>query len=187
MSVKKWDLSNRKVLSNTSVFDLVALEAHSPRNNKKCTFYRIECQDWVSVLPITGDGNVLLVRQFRAGIEEVNLELPGGIIEVGESPQQAALRELEEETGYTTTPNKLQSLGFVWPNPAIQNNRCYLFVAEQIEALGDVHFDEAEDIENVIIPYDEFLNKIAKHEMNHAIVLDTTLRYELLRRNLLRP
>lgn len=187
MSLQKWTFKNKKILSKTSIFDLVSTESKPPHSKDNQIFYRLECPDWVNILPITPDGQVLLIRQFRVGIEDLCLEIPGGILEKNETPEQAALRELEEETGYTTTPNHLTSLGYVWPNPAIQNNRCYLFFAEQVQPTGKLHWDAAEDIEIIVIPYEEFLIKISNNEMKHAIILTTAIKYDLFRRDLLRP
>ena len=83
----------------------------------------LDCPDWVNIIPLTDDGQVVLIRQFRHGTQSVTLEVPGGVVEADESPEAAAVRELAEETGYV--PERVKSLGFVSPNPAIQGNRSY--------------------------------------------------------------
>ena len=83
--------------------------------------------DWVTVVPITAAGRVVMIRQYRHGTGEIGLEIPGGVIDPGEEPLAAARRELREETGYGAS--ELASIGQVAPNPALQDNRCYSFVA----------------------------------------------------------
>ena len=83
--------------------------------------------DWVNVVPITAAGRVVMIRQYRHGTGEIGLEIPGGVIDPGEEPLAAARRELREETGYGAS--ELAAIGQVAPNPALQDNRCYSFVA----------------------------------------------------------
>lgn len=91
------------------------------------SFFVIENPDWVNVIALTKERQVLLIEQYRHGTEEVTIEIPGGMVDKGEDPGTAALRELVEETGYT--PNTLIALGRSRPNPAIQNNWLYHFLA----------------------------------------------------------
>src|SRR5690349_16614812 len=93
------------------------------RTGKRYPRVAISCPDWVNVIPVTRSGEVVLVRQFRFGIWQDTLEIPGGMVDDGEAPADAALRELEEETGYR--PRELVPLGSIHPNPALQSNRCH--------------------------------------------------------------
>ena len=79
--------------------------------------------DWINVIPLTDDGQVVMVRQYRFGIEGFTLEIPGGMCDPGEPPLEAARREMREETGYA--PSEMIELGWVHPNPPLQNNRCF--------------------------------------------------------------
>ena len=88
-------------------------------------FFILEFPDWVNVVALTEDNRVILVRQYRHGLEEVNLEIPGGVVDPGEEAAAAAVRELREETGYA--PARVEALASVSVNPAIQNNWCHLF------------------------------------------------------------
>lgn len=179
MSLKKWDIRNRKTEHRNPIFKLISMETTSPKNGIDYTFYRIECGDWVNILPLTKSKEVVLVKQYRAGIEDFSLEIPGGLIDAGENPAQAALRELREETGFSTSSDKLISLGYVYPNPAIQTNKCYLFAAENVSQQFSQELDQMEDIEIVLMPFSEFMKEIAFNNIGHALVLDAVLKYLL--------
>ncbi len=181
MNLKKWPMENKKILMKTPVLNLVSFETKLPHSNKDYTFYRLECRNWVNVLPITSNGDVILVAQFRAGVEEITVEIPGGLLESNENPQEAAVRELEEETGYTTAVENITPLGYVWPNPAIQNNCCYLFLAEKVAQTSQTHWDPTEELEIIRMPYQDFLNKIRNNEIKNGLVLNAIMKYELLR------
>jgi 8-oxo-dGTP pyrophosphatase MutT (NUDIX family) len=177
--LERWKIHGRKTEHTNPIFQLISLKTTSPRNHLDYTFYRIECGDWVNILPVTSDHQVVLVKQYRAGIENFSIEIPGGLIDEGEDPSHAALRELREETGYSTVPEKLIDLGFVHPNPAIMNNKCFLFAAEDVKMSGTQQLDMMEDIEILLMPLREFIEQIRNNEITHALVLDTVLRYSL--------
>jgi 8-oxo-dGTP pyrophosphatase MutT (NUDIX family) len=129
----------------------------------------ITCPDWVHVIPVTRQGEVVLVRQFRFGVWQDSLELPGGIIDPGEDPAHAALRELEEETGYRPA-QPLIPLGSIHPNPALQTNRCHFFLAKDCEPLHGGRPDESEDLEVVLTPKDAISGLIQGGQISHALV-----------------
>ncbi len=109
----------------------------------------------VAVLPLLEDGTVILVRQYRHAIGDWLLEIPAGRLEPGESPAEAALRELEEETGYRT--EKLVSLGDLLPAPGFCSESLALFVASDLSAIpgGGLAMDEDEEIELVRVPLED--------------------------------
>lgn len=129
----------------------------------------LEADDWVNVVPITAEGQVVFVRQFRHGVRAAALEVPGGIVDPGETPDQAAARELREETGYVA--DSVRPLGFVWPNPAIQNNRCYSFVADSVRLAGVPHFEAFERMEVELHPLAEVPRLIREGQILHALVI----------------
>lgn len=129
----------------------------------------LSCPDWVNVIPLTRSGEVVLVRQFRFGIWQDTLEIPGGMVDEGEAPDHAALRELEEETGYRPTL-PLVPLGSIHPNPALQANRCHSFLALDCERLHGGHPDESEDLEVVLTPRADIPGLILGGQISHALV-----------------
>ncbi|MBI5490357.1 MAG: NUDIX hydrolase [Deltaproteobacteria bacterium] len=130
--------------------------------------------DWTNVIPVTQDGRVILIRQFRAGARQVTLEIPGGLVEPGETPLEAAKRELREETGYSAadwTP-----LGSVQPNPAIQGNRCHTFLARGAVPTGGLALEPMEDIEVEPVPLAAVPGLIARSEIEHTLVISAFVR-----------
>jgi 8-oxo-dGTP pyrophosphatase MutT (NUDIX family) len=137
----------------------------------------IQCTDWVNIIPVTLDDQIVLVRQFRVGVWSNSLEIPGGMVDPGESPQRAAVRELEEETGYV--PGHVIPLGSVHPNPALQANRCHSFLALGCNRTSDVSLDAGEDIEVVLRPRREIPEMLWNGEISHSLVLAAFLRERL--------
>jgi 8-oxo-dGTP pyrophosphatase MutT (NUDIX family) len=132
-------------------------------------FVVLDCPAWVNVVPLTADGKVLLIRQYRHGIREATLEVPGGMVERGEPPEAAAARELAEETGYAA--GKIRPLARVLPNPAVQNNYLYLFAAEGCRKAGPPKPDRFEHIEVLETPLADIPAMIRDGRIAHAMVI----------------
>ena len=169
-----------KILSSTRekgyrVFNLRTDRARSPRTGEAYDFFVIESSDWVNVIPLTPDNRVVLIEQYRHGTREITLEIPGGLINDHDTPAAAASRELREETGYRE--EDLISLGWVHPNPAIQGNRCYTFVAKNVVLEGSQMLDEKEDIEVVLYPLREIPGLIRGGAIKHSLVIAAFYRF----------
>jgi ADP-ribose pyrophosphatase len=177
--VKPWPIEEERELRSFRIGGLVHLRARSPRTGAVHDFYELRFPDWVNVLPLTSDGRVLLIRQFRIGARQVTLEIPGGLVEPGEAPLAAARRELREETGWDGAD--WEPLGSVLPNPAIQGNRCHTFLARGVEPVGAQALEPAEDIEVVPVPLAEIPAMVADGRIDHTLVISAFVRLWMAR------
>lgn len=175
MLLKPWTIISTRVDKSYRVFNLRHDRACSPRTNQTHDFYVLESPPWVNIIPLTPQNDVVLIRQYRLGIRDMALEIPGGLVENSDSPEEAARRELWEETGYRE--ETLIPLGFVHPNPAIQNNRCYTFLANNVQPTGHRNQDEREDIEVVIRPLSDIPRLIREGTITHALVIAAFYRF----------
>lgn len=166
--IKDWDLIDSKVDRDYRVFRINEETSLSPRTNRTGQFYVIDTNDWVNIIPITADGQVVMIKQYRHGSKNVTLEIPGGLVD-DESPEKAALRELLEETGYQG--GGVTYLGATNPNPAIFNNLCHTFLVKNVKKVSDINLDDNEDIEVVLKPLSEVSDLIADGTINHALVI----------------
>jgi len=132
-------------------------------------FVVIDTPSWVNVVPVTREGRVVLIRQFRHGIRDVTMETPGGIMDEGESPEAAAARELREETGYVAETIRL--LARVLPNPAVQNNYLYLFAAEGCRNTGKSQLDAFEAIDVLEHAIEDIPELIRNGQISHSTVI----------------
>lgn len=141
-SPEKWEVISSREIADCRVF---TVRGDLSRNGDlTAEFYVIENPDWVNVIPVTPDGDIVLIEQFRHGVGAPVLEIPGGMIDAGEEPEAAARRELLEETGYESADWRY--LGWSHPNPAIQCNRIHHFAAFGAVRTGESSFDEHESI-----------------------------------------
>lgn len=175
MAPKPWRVISSKQDKSYRVFSLRTDRAVSPRTGLEHNFFILESSSWVNIIPLTHQDQVVLVRQYRHGIRGVTLEIPGGLVEPSDTPESAAERELYEETGYRTP--EMIFLGSVQPNPAIQNNRCYTFLARNAFLAGNQQQDEREDIEVLLHPITQIPRLIEEGEITHALVLAAFYRF----------
>jgi len=138
-----------------------------PRDGSEHPRVVIDASEWANVVAYTTDGKVILVRQFRFGSGEAGLELPGGVVDEGETPAQAVARELEEETGHR--PATVEPTGWLWPNPAHFTNRVHTFIARDCERVHDGTPEGSEDLVVELVDAGAILSLIRSGEIRHAL------------------
>ena len=152
-----------------STFSVFRHEMIDGDGNPRRAAFTFSCRDWVSIVPVTADGRFVFVRQYRHGIDAPTLEVPGGIIDAGQTPEEAALRELREESGYGG--GTIVSLGKSRPNPALQDNWHHMYLLNGAVSVGATEFDHDEYCEVVVLSRDEVRAYIADGQIGHALVL----------------
>ena len=179
-TIEPWSVVTENKEYETPIFNLLkrSMRLEADDEQKIADFYVLKAPEWINVIPITEDDQVVLVEQYRYGIEKPTLEIPGGMVDPGEDPHNAAERELLEETGYTSS--SWQSLGKVSANPAIMTNFTHIFLAEDCRFQREVDNPDANERINVhLIPMDEFLQLVSNGTVHHSIVVAAVARYLL--------
>ena len=179
--IQPWKKVSSRPLGDFRIFTLRSDVCISPRTGKEHDFYVLDSVDWVNVIAVTPDDQLVMVEQFRHGSNTVELEIPGGMMDKGETdPVATGVRELREETGYEGKRPRL--LGKVWANPAIQSNTCHTVLVENCQVQHAVEFDHGEDIITRLVPVAEIPHLVAEEKIRHPLVVVALYRYELWRR-----
>jgi ADP-ribose pyrophosphatase len=166
---RTWRVKGSETVADCRVFHVRKDVCEDPRNGRAHDFFVIEAPDWINVIPLTPDGHVVLIEQYRHGTGELTLEIPGGMVDEGESPRETAEREMLEETGYTA--REFIALGSLHPNPAIQNNRIHTFLALDAEFKRAPVFESTEHTIVRLFPLTEVPRLIAEGRITHALVV----------------
>jgi len=168
-----------KPVNSQPAHDLILFQSYfrwyqNPRNHHILKAVVLEAPDWVNVVALTPEDKVIVVEQYRFGVEKTTLEIPAGIIEPNETPQAAARRELLEETGYAG--EEWKSLGYVEPNPAYLNNRCYHFLLQGAVRTREPNPDQGEHIRVLTLDQSSLRQMIDQGRMRHALALTAISR-----------
>jgi 8-oxo-dGTP pyrophosphatase MutT (NUDIX family) len=164
-----WEPVETREDRSYALFSVSVQKSRSPRTGKIHEFQILNSPDWVAVIPVTPDNEIVLVRQYRHGTHELSLEPPGGLIKDGQTPEESARDELEEETGYQAAI--FEMLGWMHPMPALFSNRFYVFLARDASATGRTNPDETEDIETVVVPVDRVRDYIQSGKITSSVMI----------------
>ena len=164
-----WELKESKPVADCRVFRVRCDYRANPRDGAAHDFYVLEMPDWINVIPLTANDEVVMIEQYRHGTNSVTLEIPGGMVDAGESPREAAIRELVEETGYRASEAHL--LGSCHPNPAIQDNFIHTFLCENVEFDAAPVFASTEHTAVRLVPLAQVPALIADNTITHALVI----------------
>ena len=167
--IRPWTLLSHQKTLETRVLDVYTQRTQSQDHPEKGgNFVVLDMVDWVNVIAITPEQQVVFVRQYRQGTREVTLEIPGGMVDAGEDFLTAGLRELKEEAGGVGT-SAIQ-IGVCEPNPALQRNRCGTILVTDVE-LGESDWDPNEEIEVVLVPLLDVPNLFRSGAVTHSLVI----------------
>jgi 8-oxo-dGTP pyrophosphatase MutT (NUDIX family) len=168
--VDLWTIVEARSVYGCRIFSLTERRSRSPRTGDIHDFHVLECPDWVNIVPLTADREVVMVKQYRHGLDGITLEIPGGMLDPDDpSPLVAARREMQEETGYDSAD--VVPIGVVHPNPAIQTNRCHTFLARDVRLTGPLRWDGTEETEVVVVPLDRVPELVRDGAITHALVV----------------
>ena len=177
--LRPWRTIADEHLQHCKVFDVHRTTMEAPATGKSHPFYRIESPAWVNVVALTASEELVMVRQFRHGTRTMTLEIPGGMVDPGESPADAGVRELLEETGYRA--GRLASLGSISPNPALFTNRCHMLVAEDCEAVAEIQNSATEETIVELLPVAAIPETLRSGGIDHALVVAALYAFDLWR------
>ena len=179
--IKPWPLLKSSPAGDYRIFKIRTDRRRSPRTDNEHDFIVIDCPDWVNVIAVTPDDQLVMIEQFRAGTNTIELEIPGGMIDPKDaSPLAAGLRELREETGYAG--ERAEILGQVFPNPAIMSNTCHTVLVHDCALKHPTEFDHGEDLITRLVPAKEIPALIAAGRIGHSLVVVALSYYDHWRR-----
>ena len=166
---RPWKLLRSEEGDELPIFKVRYDWMENPRNGATLKAVVLDVPDWVTIAAVTPDNRIVVVRQYRFGAAEFTTELTAGLVNPGEPHRDAALRELREETGYTS--DDWVYLGWVQPNPAYQNNRLHQWLARGVRQTEPCQLDEGEDIEVSQHSMDEIRRDVAEGRFRNSLAL----------------
>jgi ADP-ribose pyrophosphatase len=168
--LRPWPTLRSEPRGDFRIFTIRADWKRSPRTGKEHEVFVLQSVNWVNVIALTSDQQLVMIEQYRHGSNTIELEIPGGMMDPGEaSPEATAQRELREETGYEGDSARI--IGRVFPNPAIMDNTCYTVLIENCRCLHKVEFDHGEDIVTRLVPVAEIPQLVAAGKVRHSLVV----------------
>jgi 8-oxo-dGTP pyrophosphatase MutT (NUDIX family) len=183
--IRPWRKVGSRPIGDFRIFTLRADRIVSPRTGEEHEFYVFDSVNWVNVIAVTPDQQLVMIEQYRHGSGTVELEIPGGMMDPGEdSPVVTAIRELREETGYEGTDARL--IGRIFANPAIMTNTCFTVLIENCRLQHATELDHSEDLATRRVPVAELPRLVAEERIQHSLVVVALYHFDLWQRGLKR-
>jgi 8-oxo-dGTP pyrophosphatase MutT (NUDIX family) len=165
--MRRWQVERADTLFDHRLFRLERHRLVADESAREALV--LQAPDWVNVIALLPDSSVVFVRQWRFGLAAVTLEIPGGMVDPGEAPIDAAARELVEETGYRA--GTIELLGEVHPNPAFISNRCLSYLARDLAWIGEPQGDGEEELTVETAPLAAVPDLVARGVVTHSLVI----------------
>jgi ADP-ribose pyrophosphatase len=181
--IKPWKRLSSKLIGDFRIFKMRSDICVNPRTGKEHDFFVLDSVNWVNIIAVTPDQQLVMVEQYRHGSGTVELEIPGGMMDAGETdPVATAVRELREETGYAGGNARL--LGKIHSNPAILSNVTYTVLIENCRLQHGVEFDSGEDLITRLVPVAEIPKLVADEKIGHSLVVVALYHFDLWQRGI---
>lgn len=173
---KIWKIHSTQEILHTPIFKVHVDSSECPRTGRRGDFYKFKFGNWVNIVAMTSEDEMVMIRQFRHGSRKFEIEIPGGLIDPTDAdPVFAGRRELLEETGYSGVNPRI--LGSVRPNPALQDNICYTVIVDNAVKASETAMEDCEDIETVLVPARKVRCLIEEGKIRHGLVLNALMFY----------
>lgn len=176
-----WETISETLIAPCRIFNVFSRKCRHP-SGKEGDFCIVKTANWALALPITVDNELILVHQYRFGGDCLSWEVPGGVVDLDEDPLDAAVRELEEETGFTGHDPKI--IGACLPNPAFLTNRAHFVLVQNCTKTHDTNWDHHEELQTKLVPIDEVWDMIREGEIQNGVTLNALLSLKLYLENL---
>jgi ADP-ribose pyrophosphatase len=179
--IKPWPLVSSKPIGDFRIFTIRSDLKRSPRTGKEHDFFVIDSVNWVNVIAVTPNRELVMIEQYRHGSNTVELEVPGGMMDKHESsPVIAGERELREETGFAGENARV--IGKIFANPAILSNTVFTVLVENCRNTHPVEWDHGEDLITRLVPIDDIPKLVASGRIGHSLVVVALYHFDLLQR-----
>ena len=178
--IRGWELLRSEFVGHFRIFDMKVDHRRRPSDGHEQEFIILDAPDWVVAVAVTKNDEVVMIRQWRAGSDTIELEVPGGMIDPKDpDPLQGGLRELREETGFTGSGACV--MGEALPNSAFMDNHCYFVYVEDCAHTHERELDPGEEIETVLVPVQDVFKHIENGDIRHPLVISALTRFAMKR------